>query len=100
MSGAAISAVNWSEVADKYTSSGVSQEAARELLDSYALETHAFTKQDAETTARLKPSTAPAGLSLADRACLALALRLGRTVATADRPWATISVGVTIMLVR
>jgi ribonuclease VapC len=40
------------------------------------------------------------GLSLADRACLALALRLGVAAHTADRAWADIDVGATIVLIR
>jgi PIN domain nuclease of toxin-antitoxin system len=39
-------------------------------------------------------------LSLGDRACLALGLRLGSPVVTADRVWATVDVGVEIVLIR
>ncbi|MGH2590085.1 MAG: hypothetical protein ACRDGW_04730 [Actinomycetota bacterium] len=38
-------------------------------------------------TARLRPLTSAAGLSLGDRAFLALARRLGRRVLTADAAW-------------
>lgn len=40
------------------------------------------------------------GLSLADRACLALASRAGRTVLTADRAMAKSKLDVTVELIR
>ena len=45
-------------------------------------------------------STRKAGLSLADRACLALALDLGATAVTADRAWAKVDVGVEVKVIR
>ena len=44
--------------------------------------------------------TRSAGLSLADRACLALASRLGVPAVTADRAWTTLDVGVEIVCIR
>jgi PIN domain nuclease of toxin-antitoxin system len=46
--------------------------------------------------------TRPAGLSLADRVCLALARRLGLRAMTADRAWRSVSaaIGVEIELIR
>jgi PIN domain nuclease of toxin-antitoxin system len=40
------------------------------------------------------------GLSLADRACLALAKRLDLPVVTADRDWAGLDLGITVQLIR
>jgi PIN domain nuclease of toxin-antitoxin system len=40
------------------------------------------------------------GLSLADRACLALAIERGAAVLTADRTWAELDLGIEIRLVR
>jgi len=42
---------------------------------------------DAIEVARLRPLTRQVGLSLADRACLALAHRLGTRALTADSAW-------------
>jgi ribonuclease VapC len=55
---------------------------------------------EAESNARLRAATRPFGLSLGDRAALALGLRLGLPVLTADRVWQNLSVGVSIRLIR
>jgi ribonuclease VapC len=44
--------------------------------------------------------TSQFGLSLGDRACLALAHRLGVRVVTADKIWAKVQVGVEIEVIR
>jgi ribonuclease VapC len=42
----------------------------------------------------------PYGLSLGDRACLALALTRGEPAVTADRQWAQLDLGIRIELIR
>jgi PIN domain nuclease of toxin-antitoxin system len=59
-----------------------------------------LTEQDAITIARLRAATRAQDLSLGDRACLATGLRLGLPVATVDRSWAALNVGVTVQLIR
>lgn len=59
-----------------------------------------FTAVDARSAASLAAETRSAGLSLADRACLATAVRLGCPALTADRAWATVDVGVEVRLIR
>jgi PIN domain nuclease of toxin-antitoxin system len=56
----------------------------------------------AARTAALFPATRPAGLSLGDRVCLALAGRLGVPALTADRAWATVPgpTGIDVRLIR
>jgi PIN domain nuclease of toxin-antitoxin system len=49
---------------------------------------------------RLRAATSHKGLSLGDRACLALAIREGATAVTADRDWATLDLGCKIELIR
>lgn len=83
--GAYCSAVNWSEVAQKVRSAGGDWPLARALLASYGLTVVPATEQDAEWAAR--QWRRGAGLSLADRFCLALAARLGATVWTVDTAW-------------
>ena len=53
-----------------------------------------------EVLARLRSVTRGAGLSLGDRACLALGDRLGCPVITADRAWASLDIGIEIVLIR
>jgi ribonuclease VapC len=98
--GASISAVNFSEVVEKLASGGVPEAAADAAVAALDLAIIAFDEQQARAAARLRPATRYAGLSLADRACLALGLRLGRPVATADRVWESLDVGVEIRLIR
>lgn len=50
--------------------------------------------------ARLRPTTKPHGLSLADRACLTLATRLGVPALTADRSWTDAEVEANVQLIR
>ncbi|MFC0634396.1 type II toxin-antitoxin system VapC family toxin [Brevundimonas balnearis] len=54
----------------------------------------------ADRAGRLWPITAALGLSLGDRACLALAQREGLPVLTADRAWAALSLDVDVRLIR
>ncbi|WP_395945191.1 type II toxin-antitoxin system VapC family toxin [Brevundimonas sp.] len=54
----------------------------------------------ADRAGRLAPLTAAFGLSLGDRACLALAEREGAPVLTADRLWARLDLGIDVILVR
>lgn len=55
---------------------------------------------DAAEIARLRPLTKAAGLSLGDRACVALALRLRQPALTADRAWDGLALGVELRQIR
>ncbi len=50
--------------------------------------------------ASLWKTTREAGLSLGDRACLALGLKTELPVLTTDRAWADLKVGVSVGLIR
>lgn len=90
--GAAISTVNLGEVLSRVADRGgdparVSRQMTdRGLLDG-AIAVEPFTSADAIEVARLRPLTRDLGLSLGDRACLALAKRLDTPVLTADSAW-------------
>lgn len=84
---AAISAVNLAEVLSKLVDHGVPAAAACEAVAGLDLKVVAFDGALAQGVAALRASTRAAGLSLGDRACLALAARLGVPAVTADRAW-------------
>lgn len=98
-----MSAVNWSEVLARIPRM---KDAERDRLDPLLgslpqlVAVVAFDEADAERAAALRPLTERQGLSLGDRACLALAVRSGLRVLTADRAWADVEVGVEIRLRR
>jgi ribonuclease VapC len=91
LSGGAMSAVNLSEVVARLSDHGMPADDVREALDGLPLDVHAFDREAAFAAGELRRITRGAGLSLGDRACLALAARLGLTAVTADRAWATIA---------
>jgi PIN domain nuclease of toxin-antitoxin system len=97
---AAISAVNLSEVAAKLADRGMPEEAIREALEGLALEIHDFSQQLAFQAGLLHPLTRSKGLSLGDRACLALGRQLNLPVLTTDRVWEELDLGVEVRLVR
>ena len=97
--GAATSAVNLSEVATVLVRH---QRDPEKILDPVRqqLAVEPFTDADALVAAALYPKTTGKGLSLGDRACLALAHRLGSPALTADQAWAELDVDIAVQLVR
>ena len=94
----AISSLNWSEVLQKSLAHGVDITGLRQDLEALGMVILPFAADDAEQAARLwSPGS---GLSLADRACLALGLRHGAPVWTADRLWTQTSLGVMVHVIR
>jgi ribonuclease VapC len=98
--GAAISAVNLSEVASRLGLAGMPESLIREALDPLGLDVVPFDQELAYQAAELMTHTRAAGLSLGDRACLALARRLGLPAVTADRAWARLKLDVQIRVIR
>jgi ribonuclease VapC len=97
---AAISAVNLSEVQAKLVERGTTAELAWSSLIDLDLEVIDFDLSQAKVTGDLRSLTRAQGLSLGDRACLALAQVLGLPAMTADRAWAGLAVGIEIRTVR
>lgn len=97
--GAAVSTVNLSEVtAALFRHQRDADHILRAVTAQVTVEP--FTTEDALAAAVLWAPSRAAGLSLGDRACLALAQRLGVPAVTADREWATVDLGITVQLVR
>jgi PIN domain nuclease of toxin-antitoxin system len=95
-----ISAVNYSELVQKLTSRSIDPAIALNGLIRAGMTVEPFSTTDAEVAASLYQPSAQLGLSLADRACLALGKRLEVPVMTADRVWAQLLIGVEIVLIR
>lgn len=100
ISGGRISAVNAAEVISKLVDRGYRDEAALAVWSELALDVVDYDLEQAKQSGLLRRSTMSLGLSLADRACLTLAARLGATAVTADRAWGRQDLGITVELVR
>lgn len=98
--GAAINAVNLSEVVGKLSGVGMPELAIRQALQGLDLEVISFDDGHAYSAGMLRSVTDQFGLSLGDRICLDTAQRLGLPVLTADRVWKELSVGIDVRLVR
>ena len=95
-----ISAVNASEVITRYVDLGASEEEALTSFRAFGLEIYPFDESLAIATGLMRSVTRDAGLSLGDRACLALAIREHSSVLTADRAWATLDLDIVVELIR
>jgi PIN domain nuclease of toxin-antitoxin system len=95
-----ISSVNWAEVIQKAIAAGVVVEGMLDDLQALGLVVEPFTPLDGEVAGRLWEQTRSFGLSLGDRACLSLGLRLGVAVLTSDRVWLNLDLGLDIRAVR
>jgi ribonuclease VapC len=97
---AVLGSVNLAEVVTKLVERHMPPDEIAELLQDFDLELHPFDETLAFETGVLRASTRGRGLSLGDRACLALARRFGASVLTADRAWHGLDLGVPVELLR
>ena len=97
---AVISSVNWAEVVQKSIAAGVNVDGLREDLEALGLRILPFTAEEAEIAAQLWQQTRSVGLSLGDRACLSVAIRLETVVLTADQIWTTLSLPIAVHSIR
>jgi ribonuclease VapC len=100
LSTAATSTINLAEVHGKLVGWGLDSDEAWEAALSPVREAVPFTSEHARLTGDLVAQTRGLGLSLGDRACLALGLTLKAPVYTADRSWKRLKVSVRIHLIR
>ena len=97
---ASISSVNLAEVASKLADAKLGRTAISDILEPLDLDVVPFDREQAMGAGLLRPATRALGLSLGDRACLALAMATDSKVLTADTSWAAADVGCEIEFVR
>ncbi len=97
-----IGAANLAEVLAKLSDHGLPAVEAARAITILGLEVAPMTEAQAGRSAELRPLTRAVGLSLGDRACLALAAELGAPVLTADRSWDAVAgaAGVSVQVIR
>ncbi len=97
---ALISTVNLAEIVTKLVERGASLALIRPALSRYGLQAVPFDEDLAERTGALRAKTKAFGLSLGDRACLALAEQSGLPVLTADRAWKETGLAIDVQILR
>lgn len=97
---AVMSTVNICEVLTRLMDMGYAMKRAEAAFADLDIAQSPFDRADASVAASLRSSTRTSGLSLGDRACLALARRGQWPIVTSDRAWLEVEVGLDIQLIR
>jgi PIN domain nuclease of toxin-antitoxin system len=100
MDSAVVSAVNLAEVQSKLVKMGHPPEDAWSDANLLKTAPEPFTADQAKIAGSLIAQTQKYGLSLGDRACLALAIALKAPVYTTEQLWRNLKVGVPIHVIR
>jgi ribonuclease VapC len=95
-----VSSLTLAEVVTRLTLRGGKPGQIAAAWDDLQLVVEGFDDARARVAGLLVNKTRPFRLSLADRACLALARELELPVVTADRSWREVQIGVEIVLIR
>ena len=96
-----MSAVNVTEVITRMVDEGASQEEALRSLHEIGPRNPTVRRVAGALAAGfLRARTRQYGLSLGDRACLALAMRERAPVVTADRAWSKLDLGIDVQVIR
>jgi PIN domain nuclease of toxin-antitoxin system len=91
LSDSAVSIVNIAEIYTKLIEAGLNENEAEESISLLGLQVEELNNELALSIAKLRPLTKKLGLSLGDRSCLALAMKLKATAVTADKSWRNLS---------
>lgn len=97
---ATISCVNLAEVQSKLVFEGLEERAAWARINFLGCRPVSFDSNLARQAGSLIEQTKSSGLSLGDRACLALAMERKARVYTTDRAWANLGLGIEIEVIR
>jgi PIN domain nuclease of toxin-antitoxin system len=102
INGALMTTVNLAEVVGHFAKLGADRADIDALLAGLPIVYVEADKDLAIEAGLMRSAGEPAGLSLGDRICLALATRVGAKALTADRAWRTIatSLGADVELIR
>jgi len=95
-----MSSVNVAEAYGKLVGRGIGPEDAWEAVIAPIPEILDFDTEQAKIAGGLLPQTRALGLSLGDRACLALGIALKSSIYTADRTWKNLKIKVSIHVIR
>jgi ribonuclease VapC len=103
--GSLISAVNWAETLSKLAERGQNPDTVIDLLTNQGLLNNAlmiapFDANLAQKAAELRPLTRSSGLSLGDRACLALGIQTQLPMLTSDQAWMSLNIDAIVQLIR
>jgi PIN domain nuclease of toxin-antitoxin system len=97
---AVVLTVNYAEVVSKLVERGATLQDADAAVQKLALSIVDFDLDLARRTGALRAATKNRGLSLGDRACIALGERQRATVVTSDQRWAGAVPGIDVQLIR
>lgn len=97
---AVMSTVNWAEVAGVLDGHGLPPAPIRSVVAALGIDVRSFDADTADEAGMLWKATRNTGLSLGDRACLAVARSLALPAITADRAWLDLDVGVDVRCIR
>ncbi|MFZ2171110.1 MAG: type II toxin-antitoxin system VapC family toxin [Methylococcaceae bacterium] len=97
---AIISAVNYAEVVGKLFEAELPESSVKVVMDNLELQIEALDAKQAWQTGMLRMSTREFGLSLGDRACLALAHIKKLPIITADKQWDKLKTDIKIIQLR
>ncbi|RJG57749.1 PIN domain-containing protein [Sphingobium terrigena] len=95
-----LSSVNLSETLERGIAQGHAAQKLVAQIERFGVDIRPFDRDQALIAADLRAVTRSRGLSLGDRACLALARSLDAPVLTADQVWAELDIGIDIRLIR
>jgi ribonuclease VapC len=98
--GAVISSVNLAEVISRLVELSLDRSYIEVTLQEFRVPVVALGESAGRVAGYLRSTTRYLGLSLGDRACLALAAEMGVPAITADRIWKELDVGVEVVLCR
>ena len=97
---AIMSSVNYAEVVGKLLEAGLPESSVKVVMENLEFQIEPLDDKQAWKTGMLRMSTREFGLSLGDRACLALAHIKKLPIITADKQWDKLNTDIKIIQLR